>query len=71
MGEHYHSDVKSGAGGFMVNLWKITRWCQWVEPVVEAEGLGKHVKFWRNRNGLGVPPMKMEAPSEKEGVVAS
>lgn len=65
MGEHYHSDVASGPTGFMVNMWKITRWCQWVEPVAEAKGLGKHVKFWRNHNGLGVPPMKIDPQKEE------
>lgn len=64
MGHHYRSDTEGGPLGFVINLWKSTRWCQWVEPSEGAEGLGKDVVFYRNRNGLGVRPMKVE---KKEG----
>jgi omega-6 fatty acid desaturase (delta-12 desaturase) len=30
--------------------------CQWVEPSAEAEGAGKGVLFFRNRNHVGTPP---------------
>jgi len=63
MGKHYRSDVEGGPVGFLKAIWKASRWCQWVEPCVGAEGEGKGVLFFRNSNGLGVPPMKTEAPT--------
>ena len=33
-----------------------------------AEGENKNVMFFRNRNGLGLPPAKMEA-AQKKGMV--
>lgn len=57
MGKHYRSDTKGGAWGFVSALWKSARWCQFVEPSAGAEGEGKGVVFFRNRNGLGVPPV--------------
>lgn len=59
MGKHYRSDTKNGAFGFLTSLWTSARWCQWVEESQGAEGLGKDIVFYRNRNGLGVPPSKM------------
>jgi omega-6 fatty acid desaturase (delta-12 desaturase) len=47
-------------------LWKSARWCQWVEPSVGAEGEGKGVLFFRNHNGLGTPPQKLDAPGAKK-----
>lgn len=37
--------------------------CQWVEPSEGAQGEGKGVFFFRNRNGLGTAPQKMSAPA--------
>ncbi|KAL8820607.1 MAG: hypothetical protein Q9191_007478 [Dirinaria sp. TL-2023a] len=56
MGRHYRSDTQDGAWGFVKSLWKSARWCNWVEPVEGAEGEGQGVLFFRNRNGLGLPP---------------
>ncbi|KAI9774869.1 MAG: Oleate hydroxylase fah12 [Geoglossum simile] len=60
MGRHYRSDTKGGSLGFLGSLWKSMRMCQWVEESEGAQGDGKHVVFFRNHNGLGVPPQKME-----------
>lgn len=62
MGEHYRSNVEGGSVGFLKSLWKSARWCQWVEPSEGAEGEAKGVLFYRNRNGHGVPPQKVETP---------
>ena len=35
--------------------------CQWVEPIEGVQGEAKDVKFFRNRNGLGVLPATVEA----------
>ncbi|KAF2421198.1 fatty acid desaturase [Tothia fuscella] len=59
MGKHYRSDTKGGSIGFIKSMYKSARWCHWVEPSEAATGEGKHVLFFRNRNGLGVPPMKL------------
>jgi len=69
MGKHYRADTKGGPLGFMRALWQSQRWCQWVEPSPEAEGEGKGVLFFRNRNGLGVPPTKILAPGAKKNMV--
>ena len=63
MGHHYRSDIAGGAMGFLKSLWTSSRWCQWVEASQDAEGLGKDIVFYRNRNGLGVRPLKMEFPN--------
>lgn len=60
MGKHYRSDTKDGAWGFLRALWTSARWCQWVEESEGAEGEGKGVLFFRNRNGLGVAPRRKE-----------
>jgi len=65
MGKHYRADVENGSIGFLTSLWKAARWCQWVEPSQDAQGEAKGVLFFRNRNGLGVPPQKMDAPASK------
>jgi omega-6 fatty acid desaturase (delta-12 desaturase) len=65
MGRHYRSDTEGGPIGFLKAMWKSARWCQWVEPSAEAEGEGKGVLFFRNHNGLGVPPQKIAAPTAK------
>ncbi|KAI9643342.1 hypothetical protein NHQ30_007961 [Ciborinia camelliae] len=55
MGEHYKSDTKNGAFGFLASMWQNIRWCQWVEPCEGAVGDGKAIWFYRNSNHLGVP----------------
>jgi omega-6 fatty acid desaturase (delta-12 desaturase) len=60
MGKHYRADVEGGSIGFLASLWRSARWCQWVEPNADAVGENKGVLFFRNRNGLGVPPVKIE-----------
>ncbi|KNG50326.1 delta fatty acid desaturase [Stemphylium lycopersici] len=67
MGRHYRSDTKDGPIGFLKALWKSARWCQWVEPSVGAEGEGKGVLFFRNHNGLGTPPQKIDASASTKG----
>ena len=62
------SDVEDGPRGFLRALWRSAKWCQWVEPSAEAKGEGKGVFFFRNRNGLGTPPMKLSAASAKKGM---
>ena len=62
MGKHYRADTEGGSLGFLKALWNVARWCHWVEATEGAQGEGKNVLFFRNRNGLGVPPAKMEAP---------
>jgi omega-6 fatty acid desaturase (delta-12 desaturase) len=59
MGVHYRSDTRGGSMGFLASMWRSARWCQWVEPSEGAEGEGKGVLFFRNRNGLGTAPMKL------------
>lgn len=61
MGKHYRSDTKGGALGFLKSMWTSFRTCQWVEPMDGAEGENKGVLFYRNRNGLGLPPSKVKA----------
>ena len=60
MGSHYRSDARSGWKGFLKALWTSARSCQWVEPTAGADGEGKGVLFFRNVNGIGVPPAKVE-----------
>jgi omega-6 fatty acid desaturase / acyl-lipid omega-6 desaturase (Delta-12 desaturase) len=61
MGRHYRADTKNGSLGFIQAMWRSARWCQWVEPSKDAEGEGKGVLFFRNRNGLGTKPVKMSS----------
>ncbi|KAL1969345.1 hypothetical protein VTN77DRAFT_9538 [Rasamsonia byssochlamydoides] len=63
MGKHYRSEAHTGPLGFFKALWTSCRLCQWVEPTEGAEGESKGVLFYRNRNGLGVPPAKLPKPS--------
>lgn len=67
MGKHYRANVEGGSVGFLKSLWNSARTCQWVEPNEGAEGEAKGVLFFRNRNGLGLPPARMEQ-SEKKGM---
>ncbi len=61
MGRHYRADTVDGPSGFLRALWTSTRTCQWVEPVKDAQGEGRGVLFYRNRNGLGLPPSEIPA----------
>lgn len=69
MGKHYRSNTEGGAVGFLKSFYTSARWCQWVEPSAAATGEGKGVLFFRNRNGLGVPPQKMSAPGAKKSAM--
>lgn len=60
MGRHYRSNTTGGPLGFIQALWRSSRWCQWVEPNAGATGEHAKVLFYRNRNGLGMSPAKME-----------
>ncbi|KAK4946458.1 hypothetical protein LTR28_007829, partial [Elasticomyces elasticus] len=51
-----------GPIGFLKAIWNSARMCHWVEPSEGATGEARGVLFYRNRNGLGVPPMKMQLP---------
>ncbi|EXJ61138.1 omega-6 fatty acid desaturase (delta-12 desaturase) [Cladophialophora yegresii CBS 114405] len=63
MGRHYRSDVKDGPMGFIKSLWKSMRWCGWVEPMEGATDEQAGVLFFRNSNGLGLPPAKISKSS--------
>lgn len=63
MGAHYRSNTDGGSWGFLKALWSSARWCQWVEPNEGAQGEHAKVLFYRNRNGLGVRPAKIEDPA--------
>ncbi|EWZ46122.1 fatty acid desaturase-domain-containing protein [Fusarium oxysporum Fo47] len=62
MGDHYRTDTKDGAWGFIRALWISARMCQWVEPSAEAEGASKGILFFRNHNGLGTKPVVLRKP---------
>ncbi|RYC61569.1 hypothetical protein CHU98_g4643 [Xylaria longipes] len=55
MRHHYRSDTRGGPFGFLRALWINMRSCQWVEGVDGGPG---DVLFFRNKNGLGVQPLK-------------
>ncbi|OJJ35241.1 hypothetical protein ASPWEDRAFT_501628 [Aspergillus wentii DTO 134E9] len=61
MGEHYKTDAQTGWTGFFKALWNSSRVCHWVEPTEGATGEHANVLFYRNTNGIGVPPAKMAA----------
>ncbi|EEH42439.1 uncharacterized protein PADG_07259 [Paracoccidioides brasiliensis Pb18] len=63
MGKHYRADTEGGSIGFIKSLWKSARACQWVEPCEGAQGEGKHVYFFRNRNNIGIKPSVMKPSS--------
>ena len=65
MGEHYRSNTEGGSLGFLRSLWQSARWCQWVEPNEGATGENKSVLFFRNRNGLGMQPAKVEEQARR------
>ncbi|EXL63485.1 omega-6 fatty acid desaturase (delta-12 desaturase) [Fusarium oxysporum f. sp. radicis-lycopersici 26381] len=62
MGDHYRTDTKDGAWGFIRALWISARMCQWVEPSAEAEGASKGILFFCNHNGLGTKPVVLRKP---------
>ncbi|KAI4225233.1 MAG: hypothetical protein L6R36_004059 [Xanthoria steineri] len=64
MGQHYRSNVEGGPIGFLKSFWRSARMCQWIEPCEGTEGEKKGVLFFRNRNGLGVPPQKLSPSAE-------
>ncbi|RAH49379.1 oleate delta-12 desaturase odeA [Aspergillus brunneoviolaceus CBS 621.78] len=59
MGNHYRTEAHTGWTGFFKALWTSSRICQWVEPTEGAEGESAGVMFYRNTNGIGVPPAKV------------
>lgn len=67
MGQHYRSDTKDGPIGFIRAMWNSSRLCNWVEPCVNVNGENKGVLFFRNRNHVGVPPLKVEKKEIKVG----
>jgi omega-6 fatty acid desaturase (delta-12 desaturase) len=69
MGQHYRADVEGGSIGFLKAMWKSARWCQWVEPLPGTTGDEAKVLFFRNRNGLGVPPAKLSPKAPKAAMV--
>ncbi|KAJ6001627.1 hypothetical protein N7522_006854, partial [Penicillium canescens] len=63
MGTHYCSQAETGWTGFLKALWTSARVCQWVEPTDGAKDESQGVLFYRNTNGIGVPPSKMTVPA--------
>lgn len=59
MGSHYRTEAQTGWTGFFKAMWTSARTCQWVEPMEDATGEGQGVLFFRNTNGIGIPPAKM------------
>ncbi|CAL5870683.1 uncharacterized protein PFLUO_LOCUS4923 [Penicillium psychrofluorescens] len=59
MGSHYRTEAQSGWTGFFKALWTSARTCQFVEPTAGATGESEGVLFFRNQNGIGIPPNKM------------
>ena len=69
MGQHYRSNTEDGPIGFLRALWNSARMCQWVEPNLGAQGENANVLFFRNRNGLGLPPAKISESVKEEAVM--
>ena len=65
MGRHYRSNTDGGSIGFLKSLWTSARWCQWVEPCSDGKGESTGIHFFRNNNGLGLPPAKMTEPAKR------
>jgi omega-6 fatty acid desaturase / acyl-lipid omega-6 desaturase (Delta-12 desaturase) len=63
MGKHYRSDTKGGPLGFVRSLYTNLRRCQWVETLPGMEGENAGVFFFRNRNGMLLPPKVIAADS--------
>jgi omega-6 fatty acid desaturase / acyl-lipid omega-6 desaturase (Delta-12 desaturase) len=67
MGRHYRSDTRGGSFGFLKSLWTSMRTCQWVEPIEGATGETAGVMFYRNCNGIGLPPAKISGEEARVG----
>ena len=63
MGSHYRSEAHTGPLGFLKALWTSARVCHWVEPTEGTKGENAGVLFFRNTNGIGVPPIKLTKPN--------
>jgi omega-6 fatty acid desaturase (delta-12 desaturase) len=59
MGTHYRTEAHTGMFGFIKALWTSSRVCHWVEPSAGTTGENAGVLFFRNTNGIGVPPVKL------------
>jgi omega-6 fatty acid desaturase (delta-12 desaturase) len=59
MGTHYRTEAHTGMLGFIKALWTSSRVCHWVEPSAGTTGENAGVLFYRNTNGIGVPPVKL------------
>ncbi|KAJ5166805.1 Oleate hydroxylase FAH12 [Penicillium canariense] len=59
MGDHYRTEAHTGWTGFFKAMWTSARACQWVEPTDGAKGESQGVLFFRNTNGIGIPPAKI------------
>ena len=59
MGSHYRTAAYTWWTGFLKALRIGARTYQWVEPTAGSVGEGKAVLFFRNKNGIGVPPAKI------------
>ena len=51
----------------MKSMWTSMRTCQWVEPNEDATGELAGVMFYRNQNGIGLPPAKVREEEAKVG----
>ncbi|PYH98514.1 hypothetical protein BO71DRAFT_395108 [Aspergillus ellipticus CBS 707.79] len=59
MGPHYRTQAHTGWTGFFKALWTSSRICHFVEPTEGTQGESAGVLFYRNTNGVGVPPAKL------------
>jgi omega-6 fatty acid desaturase (delta-12 desaturase) len=64
MGNHYRTEAHTGWTGFFKAMWTAARVCHWVEPTEGASGESQGVLFYRNTNGIGLPPAKMAAKAQ-------
>ncbi|KAL2824872.1 fatty acid desaturase-domain-containing protein, partial [Aspergillus cavernicola] len=59
MGTHYRTEAHTGWTGFFKALYNSGRSCHWVESSEGTSGENAGVLFYRNTNGIGVPPVKL------------
>lgn len=75
MGNHYRSDTKGGPIGFLKSMWTSLRACEWIETIPGTVGDEAGVMFFRNRNGIGMPPANLRKGNivikEKEATVVA
>lgn len=64
MGNHYRTEAHTGWTGFFKAMWTSARVCHFVEPTEGATGESQGVMFYRNTNGIGIPPSKMVAKAQ-------